>query len=240
VKILSLNAGYFLGFDGTIGDYLKNPFRTVVGSDLEGSRNTQEFARVVADERPDAILLQEIDKGSIRSSPKSIPENIQRQLPSTYKAFTETKYGGLTGRLPFMNKMSNSIMTENGIVENHFLKSGTKNLVQELKIEDLSIFSVHLSRFGARTRRKQLEQIMELANKREKFVVAGDFNFMKPSEQEKAKEIFGRKFSPAPTFPAERPSRALDMVFSSEGLDISVEVLDENFSDHRPLLFEVS
>lgn len=239
MKILTLNAGYFLGFNGTIRDYARNPLRTVIGSDIQGSRTTQEFSQLIAEERPESILLQEIDRGSIRSSPKSLPENIESQLPEGYRAFTETKYGGLTGRLPFAGKMSNSIITRDGEVTNHFLKSGTKNLVQELEVEGLSIFSVHLSRFGKRIRKNQLKEIREIAEGRDSYIVAGDFNFMRSSEPVEAEKILGKKFSPGPTFPAKNPSKSLDMVFASRGLELSVNVLDRRFSDHRPLIFEV-
>lgn len=239
MKILTLNAGYFLGFDGTIRDYARNPLKTVIGSDIQASRTTEEFSRLIAEERPESILLQEIDRGSIRSSPKSLPGNIESQLPTGYRAFTETKYGGLTGRLPFAGKMANSIITRNGDVQNHFLESGTKNLVQELEVEGLSIFSVHLSRFGKKVRKSQIKEIREIAEGRDSYVVAGDFNFMKSSEHVEAEKILGKRFSPGPTFPAKKPSKALDMVFASEGLELSIEVVDRRFSDHRPLIFEV-
>lgn len=239
MKILSVNAGYFLGFDGRMRDYARYPLRTIIGSKKEGIRTSKIFSEMIARDDPDAILLQEIDSGSIRSSSNTLPENIENQLSRDYKIFTETKYGGITGYLPFAVNMSNSILTKKGEVRNHFLDSGTKNLVQELEIEGLSIFSVHLSRFGKRVRRKQLEEIKEIAESRDRNIVAGDFNFMRDSEKVKAEKILGKKFSPGPTFPAKSPSRALDMVFASEDLEVSVKVMDERFSDHRPLLFEV-
>lgn len=239
MKLLSLNAGYFLGFDGTLRDYVKHPLRTVVGSSVKSSLSVEKFNMLVEDVDPEAVLLQEIDQGSVRSSSSSVPGSLEKQLSEEFTAYPHTKYGGFVGRLPFASKMSNSILTKQGNVENYFLESGTKNLVQELSLNGLSIFSVHLSRFRSKVREKQVKEISEIAEKRDRYIVAGDFNFLNKSERTRAEEILGQKISPGKTFPAKNPSKPLDMVFKSENISVEAESLDKSISDHRPIVIEV-
>lgn len=240
MKILSLNAGYFLGFDGTLTDYMKHPLRTVFGSNIQSSFSVEKFNMLVEEVDPEAVLLQEVDQGSIRSSSTSIPTAIERQLSKDFNSHPHTKYGGVVGSLPFTGKMSNSILTKTGDVENHFLENGTKNLVQELSLNEISIFSVHLSRFGKTVREKQLREIAEIAEIRDNYIVAGDFNFMKAQEINQAEEILGKKISPGKTFPAKNPSKPLDMAFKSENISVEADSLDRTISDHRPVILEIS
>lgn len=240
MKLLSLNAGYFLGFDGTLRDYVRHPLRTVIGSSVESSLSAEKFNMLVDDVDPEAVLLQEIDQGSIRSSSTSVPSSLENQLSEEFRAHPHTKYGGLVGNLPFTSKMSNSILTKNGNVENHFLDNGTKNLVQELSLNGVSIFSVHLSRFGGRVRKNQIKEIAEITERRDSYIVAGDFNFMKDSEITHAEDALGQKISPGKTFPAKNPSKALDMAFKSGNISVEAKSLDKSISDHRPIVIEIN
>lgn len=239
MKVLSLNAGYFLGFDGTLRDYVQHPLRAVVGNTIESSLSVEKFNMLIEDVDPDAVLLQEVDQGSIRSSKEAVPKSLVSQLSNEFSVYPRTKYGGIVGDLPFAGKMSNSILTKNGAVKNHFLDNGTKNLVQELSLNGLSIFSVHLSRFGRNVRENQIKEISEIAERRNNHIVAGDFNFMKQSEINRAEEILGQKVSPGKTFPAKNPGKALDMAFKSGDISVKAESLDKSISDHRPIIIEV-
>lgn len=239
MKILSLNAGYFLGFDGTAVDYFRSPLKTVLGDNATTADRIDRFCDLVQKEKPEAILLQEIDRGSIRGASPPAPEALEKGLPDYYSGSFSTKYGGIIGRLPFARNMSNSVLAREGVIKDHFLKNGTKNLVQELRVDDLSIFSVHLARFGKKVRRKQLEEISAITQEREKFVVAGDFNFINTEEQETAENLIGRKTTPGKTFPAKNPSKTLDMAFSSRNLELTTEALETDISDHRPVVIRL-
>lgn len=151
------------------------------------------------------------------------------------------KYSGLLRKTPFLRYMSNAVLHGNGEVENHYLKHGNKALVQELKLEDLRIFSVHLSVISPKMRQMQLEEISEITSQREKFVLAGDFNFLKGQSEIDDTVSLSEWWlsSPGETFPAKNPTKSLDMAFHSENISINTRKLDANLSDHRPIVLEI-
>lgn len=243
MKVLSFNTGYFLGYEGTHLDYLKNPGKSIVGSKQEKD-NLKEFLELVEAENPDFVLVQEVDGGSIRTSTQSQHNYLDRRMPEKYSScFCEKYRGVIYPRLPLFRYMGNSIFFSEGTAENHSLGIGRKNLVQEIKLEDFSIFSLHLSTFGQWIRRKQLEEIAQITEKRQGYVLAGDLNFHKGKKEIKhLEETLGNPVcSPGKTFPASNPSQKLDLVASSDNLRISnLEELGNRFSDHRPISFEIS
>lgn len=241
MKILSFNTGYFLDYNRTHTDYLKRPWKSLLGSKRE-KENLDRFCELVDSVDPDAVLTQEVDGGSVRSSLKGQQNYLSEKLDPFNSAFHQKYRGKLFPRLPMLRFMGNSVFFRNGTVENHELSIGRKNLVQELKIDGISIFSLHLSTFGGWVRRRQLEEIHELAQGRDDYVLAGDLNFHKGRREiNYLEKLLGQKVhSPGETFPAKRPNRKLDLVTASEGLKIeNLEMLNETFSDHRPILFEL-
>ena len=57
VNALSVNAGYFLGYDGSHTDYFMNPLRSV-RADPDVERNAlNEFQDLLDSVNPDAVLL---------------------------------------------------------------------------------------------------------------------------------------------------------------------------------------
>ncbi|MCJ7479115.1 MAG: endonuclease/exonuclease/phosphatase family protein [Candidatus Nanohaloarchaeota archaeon QJJ-7] len=242
MKVLSFNVGYFLNYEGTHLDYLKNPGKSITGSRDEKD-NLQDFVELVESEDPEFILLQEVDGGSIRTSTEGQHQYLSKELPQKYIYDFHTKYRGtFFPGVPIFRHLGNAVFFKRGRVENHSLGIGRKNLVQEIKLEDFSIFSVHLSTFGGWIRRKQLEQIRQIAVKRAGFVLAGDLNFHKGKKEiDHLEETFGTEVhSPGKTFPAKDPSQRLDLVASSEKLEIQgLEKLGNHFSDHRPILFDI-
>ncbi|MFB6114770.1 MAG: hypothetical protein ABEK04_00630, partial [Candidatus Nanohalobium sp.] len=136
-------------------------------------------------------------------------------------------------------KMSNAILCKEGDVENHYLESGRKSLVQELRLDGYSVFSVHLSRFLRNVREEQLKELSDLSSGRDRFAVIGDFNFHRGHESEKAEAILdAEKSSPGKTFPTGDLRKSLDMAYSS-GLDVECRSLDSNVSDHRPIIIDI-
>jgi len=240
MKILSLNAGYFLGYDGTLSDYIRHPLRGFLGDSAIQSRRVNRFTRLVKEIEPDTVLLQEVDQGSIRSTRVSRPEEVSRQLSDGFEAFAATKYCGWVNSLPFLGKMSNAIVYREGKLKNHYLETGRKSLVQEISLEGYSIFSVHLARFGSAVRHNQIKELEKIVHERDEYVVAGDFNFHNKGEAQQASDVLKAEASTdGETFPVKNPRKTLDMAFSSKGLDVDLEVLDRKISDHRPLVIDV-
>lgn len=240
MRFISLNAGYFLGYNGTLEDYLRHPLRAFLGDSVVQSRRSERFNRLLEQTDPYAVFMQEVDQGSIRGSEDTAPEHLATQSSEDLEAFSSTKYTGLVGSLPFTGYMSNAVLYSEGKLKNHYLSVGMKSLVQELALDDFSVFSVHLARFGSSTRMEQIREIKEILADRDEFVLLGDFNFHNPTEREKASKILDTApVSGGETFPAESPEKTLDLAFCSEGLEIEVEVLEKIISDHRPLIVEV-
>jgi endonuclease/exonuclease/phosphatase family metal-dependent hydrolase len=144
--------------------------------------------------------------------------------------------------MPFLRYMGNSVFFTEGSSEEHRLSIGRKNLVQEIKLGGLSIFSLHLATFGGWIRKKQLEQVKKIAESREKYLLAGDLNMHKGRKEIKyLEQKLGEKVhSPGKTFPAKNPDQKLDLVASSENVEIkNLKELGNRFSDHRPMKFEI-
>lgn len=240
MKILSLNAGYFLGYTGTPADYVMHPWKAVTGSKNETAA-INEFVTLVRDIDPDAVALQELDTGSIRTRTDGQMQYIADRLPNDYTAYASTKYGNrLFRQAPILQYMANGTLCKQGTVQDHYLDSGVKSLVQEVQIEDMSMFSVHLARFGTRTRQRQLRELAELISEREQTLIVGDFNAMNgASEADLLREHGLSISSPGNTFPSSQPTYPLDLTAYSQDLNVGCRTLDCTLSDHRPILVSV-
>lgn len=240
MKVLSVNAGYFLGFDGSHKDYFVNPLRTV-WADRDVEMNAiNEFQELVESVNPDVVLLQEVDSGSFRSSIENQMDLIADKNPEFDWRY-QCKYRGLVFQnTPVLKNMSNMVGVDDSKVINHRLDNGRKNLVQEIVLNDFNIFSVHLATFSKRIREKQLHEIKKLAEGKDS-VISGDFNFHNSGEKERAENILGVDIkSPGPTFPAKNPSQKLDLVAHTDNVEIDgVKELGNRFSDHRPISFNI-
>lgn len=145
MKVLSFNTGYFLGYSGRYRDYLTRPHVGLIGSRNE-ENYLEEFIDLVNKEEPDIVLNQEIDGGSFRTRTCDQTSVLREKLGKKYNLKFGKKYRGqIFPRFPVLRFMGNSLIHDRGKVENHYLSSGRKGLVQELKLEETSVFSVHLA-----------------------------------------------------------------------------------------------
>lgn len=242
MKVLSFNTGYFLGYSGTYSDYLTRPQIALFGSKKE-KMYLKEFAEIVDEEKPDVILNQEIDGGSFRSRNGDQSRELREKLDDNFNLMFGKKYRGeIFPRMPILRFMGNSLMHRKGSVKNHYLDSGRKGLVQELKLDDLCIYSVHLATLGRWTRKKQINQLDNIIDRECNFVISGDFNFHTGEKEinylEKTLDCDVK--TPGDTFPSENPRKKLDIVAHSKQIDLNdSKVLRNTFSDHRPISFEI-
>ncbi|EGQ43739.1 MAG: metal-dependent hydrolase [Candidatus Nanosalina sp. J07AB43] len=242
MDVISVNAGYFLGYSGKHIDYMKRPWKALLGSHEEQD-NLMELVDIIESEDPDHVLIQEVDGGSLRSKFNAQHRKIIESLNRGFDRSFDCKYrGSLFPHLPLFRFMGNLILHSSGKVVNHRLDSGRKNLVQELKLDELSIFSLHLATFSSTIRRKQLQELEEIAKQREKFVLAGDLNLHK-SEKEinRLENQLGQNVrSPGKTFPACDPNQRLDLVTASKDVNVlDLHGLGNRFSDHIPIKFSL-
>lgn len=242
MKVLSFNTGYFLGYSGTYQEYLTDPLKGVKGSRNEYD-NLQEFIDLVESEDPDFVLAQEVDGGSIRTNTSNQHAYLKDKLPEKYSSSFDTKYRGfLFPHAPMLRYMGNSVFFKQGAAEKHSLSIGRKNLVQEIRVNDLSIFSLHLSTLGGWVRKRQIKEISRILENRERYVLAGDLNLHKGrKELDYLEKTLGIPVhSPGKTFPAGNPDRKLDLVANSTEIRVeNLQDLGERFSDHRPISFEI-
>jgi endonuclease/exonuclease/phosphatase family metal-dependent hydrolase len=241
MEILSFNAGYFLGYRGTAPDYLLHPWTAVTGSQAETAR-IATFIDVVDDISPDVIALQEVDTGSLRTQTTGQPQYIAERLPDAYDVCAAQKYDApLLPRLPILEHMANALYCTTGTVKNHYLDNGTKSLVQELQLDTISIFSVHLARFGKRVRKRQLLELAAFADNRDDAVIVGDFNMMTGVDEAAILDDHSTLHisSPGNTFPAHKPSYPLDFAVHSPHLAVQCRQINATISDHTPILVTV-
>lgn len=241
MKILSLNTGYFLGYTGTPTHYALHPGRAVIGRRHE-TRAIDEFVTLVYDTEPDIVLLQEVDTGSIRTRTRGQMQYIAQRCLDDYTAHTARKYGNtVIARLPMLRHMANGVLYRQGSVKDYYLDRGVKSLVQEVQVDDVSVFSVHLARFGTWARKHQLQELCCLAADREHSIIVGDFNALTgTAEADILRERAGFSIAcPGSTFPARRPAYPLDFAAASSDLSIQCTKLDNTISDHAPILVTV-
>ena len=167
---------------------------------------------------------------------------LREKLSGLDLKFGKKYRGKIFPRFPILRFMGNALIHNRGEVENHYLNSGRKGLVQELNLEDASVFSVHLATLGERTRRKQIDQLDQIVDRDRGFVISGDFNFHGGEQEisyiEEALDCLVK--SPGDTFPSGNPRKNLDVIAHSKEINVKKpKVLDETFSDHRPISFEI-
>lgn len=174
MKIISFNVGYFLGYDGTHSQYLRHPKKVFRSDPKEDKKNLDDFVDLIQSEDPDVVAAQEIDNGSIRSSFGNQVDYLSEKLE--YKISFNSKYSSILANMPLTRNLGNSLIYNEGEVITHRLRAGQKNLVQELKLDGFSLFSVHLATFGQWSRRRQIRNLSNTVKNRDSFVIAGDWN----------------------------------------------------------------
>lgn len=248
MKLLSFNANYFLGFDGSLRDYIWHAPRGIRADPDAEQAAIDRFVSLVTDENPDVIALLEVDSGSFRTRTSGQPTAITVQCNGNgrdYSICTDNKYGdSLLARLPILHGMSNSMLwTGDGTVHRHYLSPGTKRLVHELRRPSgLSVFSVHLPLLRHH-RRQHLQALRSIVQDREQVVICGDFNnYYGPRELRALTDATGLQIHrPGETLPnAVLPYRAVDLVLASPSITVSqCTAVDTAISDHLPVITEI-
>lgn len=241
MDILSWNTGYFLGYEGTIPDYLRNPLKGVLGTRREAPALTRAAA-VIDGVDPDLVLLQEIDTGSRRTGTRGQAAYLAEHVETMFEAHAAGKYGnpGLR-RLPLLGHMANGVLHRGATVTDGYLDAGIKSLVQRVDLDGVSIFNVHLARFGARVRRRQLAELCRRVEAHDPAIIIGDVNAMHGlSELDPVRERLGwRVTTDGATFPATHPRHVIDCALHPPSLAVTCRRLPHTVSDHRPLLVSV-
>lgn len=258
MKILSCNAGYLLGYQNVLWGYVPPPVGSLLGDTAVERRKLEQLVSVIERERPDAVSLLEVDRGSHRTGTdgqfRTIVESL-RERGLSYEGDVANKYGdgAVIESLPFFGHLGNAVLSRSNCpTTGHYLSAGRKRLVIETEFaSDTVLFTVHLSLSG-RSRRRQLGQLADLVTERadgRDVIVTGDFNaFDGAGELAAFADRTGLETRvPGETVPA-RPlddllvtSRSLDLFCCSPTIDVErCDVLDDQVSDHRPIVLETA
>ncbi len=203
--------------------------------------NLGRIAHMVSDY--DIIGLQEVDAGSLRSG-----------------FINQTEYLAERAGFPFWYHQTNRRM---GVIAQH--SNGLLTRFRPTEIDDhklpgaipgrgalfvrfgsgadaLVVVILHLA-LGRRSRKRQLDYVVEVSRHFPHVVVMGDFNCKADSPELRMLLSQGNLCEPAHdlyTWPSWRPERNIDHILVSPSLRVEkTHVLTHTFSDHLPIAMEV-
>lgn len=241
MKILLYNIAYSTGLKGSLREYFLKSWRYLWAN----LPTLQKIILFLNQQNADIICLLETDAGSIRNRFQSQIKTIAEKLFFPFY-YSRSKYHpySVNQLIPLMRKQHDAVLSKiKGQMEIHYLKSGTKKLVQEFIVNNISIFVVHLGLLRKRLREAQLRELTAiLKNCPRGYVVCGDFNIFKGLEEvyEFLKENTLRLVNLEATFPAFAPHRTLDLILAHETITIrGAGVLQAPYSDHLPVWVEI-
>ncbi|MBN2087912.1 hypothetical protein JW758_06225 [Candidatus Peregrinibacteria bacterium] len=207
--------------------------------------NAGKIAKSLIKEEIDVLCLAEVDTGSIRNRFFSQVKKISFLLNMPY--FTSApKYHpkSFFKFIPLLRKHHDAIVSRlDGKNVKHYLSFGTKKLMQEFIVNNISIFTVHLSLLSKNIRKKQLKEIGEIMNKCPRsHILCGDFNIFYGLDEVKSfiKETGMQLVDLPASFPSYKPNRHLDLFFVSPDINIKKSgVIRTESSDHLPVWIEI-
>ncbi len=233
---------YNIRYGAGIGAHFHLPL-PYAGYLKRSTRNLDRIVSFIKSVQPDIVGLVEVDSGSFRCDRNCQAEVIARAL--NYHHLVETKYAvdSMANRLPLLNKQGNALLTRQPIVSYHYhyFEQGVKRLIIEARLEDVTIFLVHLS-LTYRNRQYQLEQLYHLIKRVDgPMIVAGDFNVLWGDRELElflaATGLLSANNEGAPSHPSRSPKRQLDFILHSRDLVVThFQVPSVTLSDHAPLL----
>ncbi|MFH1012247.1 MAG: endonuclease/exonuclease/phosphatase family protein [Candidatus Peregrinibacteria bacterium] len=237
-KILLINLNYARGLNGTVADSIRRFYRYLYTSKAIQQNILSGLKGLITREQPDLCCLIEIE-----------PRHWQVLADSTYPhGDVCVKYGpqSVVRHFPFHRTRCNGFLAKQPLAfKRHFLRHGTKKLVYEITLSNgATVFMGHFSLIAS-TRQKQFAELKNLITSRSNIIVCGDFNIFReiqelaPLLQDTHLQLLNRPTDK--TFPAYRPRYSLDLFLASDTIQVkTLQVIDQKFSDHLPLILELS
>ena len=209
LKILDWNVQYMAGknyvffYDPPNGD---GPDERPSRADIEATYT--EVVRIITDEQPDLILLQEVDEGAERTDDEDQAARLRSLLPD-YPCYSETFYwrnsftphpriwGSAGMKLVVLSRyqISSAIRHQLAIMPEDPVSSqfNLKRAILEVRLPmqqggEIAIMTTHLDAFaqGNDTMQKQVDEVQSIlqtrTNEQIPWLIAGDFNLL-PNEQ---------------------------------------------------------
>jgi endonuclease/exonuclease/phosphatase family metal-dependent hydrolase len=227
----------------------ENPYQS-------GESNLAEVAALIQKYEPDFVALQEVDSMTVRSASSQGGRKVD--LAAELAELTGMQ-GYFAKAIDFSQGGYGEAILSKWPVEFSTISlptpmggEGRSLALANVKMSDGKEFifaGTHLCHEFEANRNAQTEEIIRQLLRHElPVVLAGDFNF---EPNERAYGILSKDFldaalllnaSPAATYPAEAPTSRIDYFWISPDLRekvMSLDVLEVDFSDHRPMLLKL-
>jgi endonuclease/exonuclease/phosphatase family metal-dependent hydrolase len=231
---------YGVGKSGKFHEYL-NLAKTIKPPIIILKKISEFFKKI----KPDILALIEIDHGSPRTFSQSqvtiFKKALQLSFDSSEVKYQKKSFSRLLHKIPLVNQQGNAVISRYNLSSEPFhLKNGLKSLVLVTKVnytKPFILIVVHLA-IVKPTRDAQVKELNQFVkNIKGPLILVGDFN------DEKITFPTLNKISTPPTFPAYKPKKKLDLIFTSNHFNINKVSIDPILlSDHLPLIidFEVN
>lgn len=240
LRVLSLNIQ--IGLEtSSYRHYLTNAWKHVLPS--RGMRaNLDRIAELIS--QYDIVALQEADAGSLRTG------QLNQVAYLAERAGFANWHSAVNRELaPFARHCLGALsQLPMEVIRHHRLPGriagrGALELeVRPLHNAPLRLIVAHLS-LGRDCRTRQFSYLAELAADHPRTLVLGDFN-CGPQELQGhpgLRDAQLRSLHVAPTFPSWNPTRSIDHVLATPGIEVRrAHVLAERLSDHLPVVTEIS
>lgn len=207
---------------------------------MSGQFDIESIARVINEQNPDIVAVQELDSMTTRH-PKFVIAEIARLTNLTPIYLPTINYSG--------GKYGIGLLTRDkplNITKIHLADSSEPRGIIVAEFSDFTMAATHLG-LGKNDRLAQIDSVQKLIQNHPKpFLLAGDFNFTPDSE---AFLKLSKDFKPLnditeKTFPADNPKVTIDYIMISrccEAEALRREVVNEpNASDHRPVVVKIT
>jgi endonuclease/exonuclease/phosphatase family metal-dependent hydrolase len=227
------------------------------GKDATGKPNLDGIAALVKDQKPDIVLLQEVDRGTNRSGHVDQVAELE-QSTRYHSAFSPSLYnydGGQYGIALLSRGLIGYRATMPLPVYPVQARAGGSHEPRVAMVAILSVrgatwrvVNTHLDPAEDGGRAQEVAALVRVIHNQQvagtPLVVGGDFN--STPDNAVLKPIAGAGLHDAWTecgsgdgftYPADKPAKRIDYLWMSEGMHCaSAQVLDTQISDHRPLM----
>ena len=247
MKILFYNLGYGRGHDGSLFNYIVKAHRFFLYPKRTQRKVLDGVFEILKDEEPDVFAYAEISTGSFRNKYFNQHQYLVENMPRGVVAESAvSKYGETVLNIaPFHTGNANGVVSHlPAEISECYLRKSRKKLVYKIELKNLTVFAVHLPLVSS-DRIAQLVELSEMVNETKgNVVVCGDFNIFDGIDELKVitdcteLETVGEKLL---TFPSYKPRLLLDVfLYRFEDINIKprMRVLDEQYSDHLPIILE--
>ena len=224
-----------------------------IGIGMDDKLDLQRTAKLIREQKPDLVALQEVDRNAVRTEKQDQPALLEKLtgLKAVYGKTLDRSNGeygiAILSRLPVVKSKMTVFPPEKFDPAKYELRG---LLETEIELEDKQMIRfacTHLCHISEERRTQQAKQINELLEQNAAFtVLCGDFNAQPQSET--IQTILGQwtdATDRTPTFSSTDPKIKIDYVFYKPQNRLKVKemkVLSDNMtSDHLPVLvvFEI-